>query len=595
MDPRHAEGLHLLGVIASMSGQVEAALGLFDAALVQSPRFADAHANRGWALFALGRGDHAIAACREALKADPAHVHANFVLGNTLDARGDLTGAEAGFRQALAGDPNHVEARSNLGRVLRIQGRLDAAIEALAQALAIQPGSADLHLNMGVALQHAGRVEEALVHYRQALALQPDDLTAHSNVLMALNYIPEFSGEQLLEQHRDFGARHTDALAASAGPYANDRSPDRRLRVGYISGDLHSHPVGYYLTGPLEAHDRSAVEVFCYSNNLLEDQVTARLAGASDHWRRIAGLADEDAAELIRADRIDILVDLSGHTGKNRLRLFGIKPAPVQVSWLGYPGTTGMAAIDYLVVDACTVPPGAEGWIREARVRLPHGRFCYSPPADAPEVAMPPSRPVTFGSFNNGAKLGPEVMRLWARVLDAVPGSRLVLKWRYFGEADVRRRLIEAFAAAGVDPGRLEVRGDSPHAEMLAQYADIDIALDPFPFCGGLTSSEALWMGVPVVTLPQDRMASRQTLAFLHGIGLGDLAANSEDDYVRIAAALAADPARRGELRRTLRPRMAAAPMNDPKVFTPGLEAAYRQMWRRWCEGQPPEAITIEG
>ena len=418
-------------------------------------------------------------------------------------------------------------------------------------------------------------------------------MPAHSNALMALNYLPAQSGEQLLEEHLAFGARHTDALAAAARPHPNGRSPDRRLRVGYVSGDLQSHPVGYYLTGPLEAHDKSASEVFCYSNDLPEDQVTARIAAASDHWRRIASLSDEDAAALIRRDQIDILVDLSGHTDKNRPRLFGMKPAPVQVSWLGYPGSTGMSAIDYLIMDPSTAPPGAESWVSEALVRLPHGRFCYSPPAYAPHVVMPPSRAVTFGSFNNGAKLGPHVLRLWARVLEATPGARLVLKWRYFGEAGVQRRLIEAFAAAGVDRERLELRGHSPHGEMLAQYADIDVALDPFPFCGGLTSSEALWMGVPVVTLPLDRIASRQTLAFLHGLGLGDLAASSEDDYVRIAAALAADPARRAQLRATLRPLMAAAPMNDPKLFAADLDAAYRQMWRTWCEGKPAEAITI--
>jgi predicted O-linked N-acetylglucosamine transferase (SPINDLY family) len=308
-------------------------------------------------------------------------------------------------------------------------------------------------------------------------------------------------------------------------------------------------------------------------------------------------MSDERAAELVRHDQIDILVDLSGHTDKNRPLLFALKPAPVQASWLGYPGTTGISAIDYLVMDECTLPQGVD-WAVEAVVRLPHGRFCYSPPPYTPEVSPPSARPngtVTFGSFNNLAKIGPDVARLWARVLEAVPGSRLILKWKELDQPKVRQRTAAAVAAAGGGPERLVLGGGSSPPDMFAAYADVDIALDPFPFGGGLTSSEALWMGVPVVTLPMDRVASRQTLAFLHGLDLDDLAASSPDDYVRIAAALAADAARRAELRQTLRPRMAAAPMNDPKAFAKGLDAAYRRTWRRWCEGAAPEAITIEG
>jgi predicted O-linked N-acetylglucosamine transferase (SPINDLY family) len=594
-DPRHADSLHLLGVIAGASGQPQASLQLFDAAIAESPRFASAHANRGVALLSLGRPDEALAAYNTALEIDPGHVHGNFALANLLESRGDLDGAEAFFRKTLAASPNYVEARSNLGRVLRQQGRLDEAREVAAQCLQAAPDWPDLHYNMGTVLQHAGLLDEAIVSYRRTLALRPDAAGAHSNILLALNYLQDYAGQRLLDEHRAFDAQHTRPLAPTSLSYPNAKDPERRLRIGYVSGDFHSHPVGYYLVGPLAAHDKSAFELFCYSNDGQVDQVTARIAQATDHWRDISAMPEERAAGLIRHDQIDILVDLSGHTDKNRPRLFGLKPAPVQVSWLGYPGTTGLSAIDYLVMDGSTAPPGADAWVSEALVRLPHGRFCYSPPTFAPEVAMPPARPVTFGSFNNIVKLRPEVVRLWAKVLDAAPGSRLLLKWKYFDTPSVRDRITGAFAAAGVGPDRLELRGGSPHAEMLAEYADVDIALDPFPFCGGLTSSEALWMGVPVVTLPLDSIASRQTLAFLHGLGLDDLAAASEDDYVRIAAALAADPDRRAELRQTLRPRMAASPMNDPKVLAAGLDKAYRQMWRRWCEGKAPEAITVEG
>jgi protein O-GlcNAc transferase len=299
---------------------------------------------------------------------------------------------------------------------------------------------------------------------------------------------------------------------------------------------------------------------------------------------------------MIRSDGIDILVDLSGHTAWNRLPLFTHRAAPIQASWLGYPGTTGLASIDYLVMDEAAVPPGSEHWCSEAVVRLPFGRFCYAPPDYAPKVAPPPSASrsyTTFGSFNNLNKVGSEVVKLWAAVLAAAPRSRLLLKWKTLADPSTRQRFLDAFAAHEIGPERLELRGASPHPRMLAEYGDIDIALDPFPFCGGLTSCEALWMGVPVVTLPSERPASRQTLGFLTTLGLKELAASSETDYVRIAAELAADPARLTELRQSLRPAMAASPLTDGRQFTPTLEAAFRTMWRRWCAGEPAAGFDV--
>ncbi|MGZ3315252.1 MAG: O-linked N-acetylglucosamine transferase, SPINDLY family protein [Caulobacteraceae bacterium] len=594
-DPRHADSLHLLGVIAGYSGQPQASLDLFEQALAVNPDFAAAHANRGVALMALGRRDEGVASFNRSVELNPEHLHGWHGLGNALGAQNDFAGAEAAFRKALAISPGAYEVRNNLGQALQRQGRLDEAVEAFREAAGQAPASSTIEYNLGVALQLLGRPEEALTHYRRALELQPDYVQAHSNILLALNYLPGISAETLLEEHRAFDVQQARRFMPVPPPWPNAKDPERRLRIGYVSGDFHIHPVGNYFVGPLEQHDRAGFEVFCYSTHTQEDEVTVRIAHATDHWRDLSGLSDDQAAGLVWHDQIDILVDLSGHTDKNRPLLFARKPAPVQVSWLGYPGTTGLSAVDYLVMDACTLPPGAD-WAVEKVVRLPHGRFCYSPPLYTPEVSEPSARPdgaVVFGSFNNLGKVGPDVVRLWARVLDAVPGSRLLLKWKELDQPSARKRVTDAFAAVGVGPDRLELRAGSSHAQMFAEYADMDIALDPFPFGGGLTSSEALWMGVPVVTLPQDRVASRQTLAFLHGLGLDDLAAKSEDDYVRIAAALAADPARRAELRQTLRQRMAAAPMNDPKAFGQALDAAYRQMWRRWCAGETPEDITI--
>jgi predicted O-linked N-acetylglucosamine transferase (SPINDLY family) len=473
-------------------------------------------------------------------------------------------------------------------------GKLDDAVAAYERARTLLPDEALIHYNLAIAFLALGRTQDAFAASCRAVELEPDYVMAHSNVLLCMTYQGEGPAADYLAAHKAWDQLHGEPLKPVSAFYTNPRDPERRLKIGYVSCDFQAHPVGWLLANVLPAHDKANVEVFCYANDVIEDEVTDRLKAGADHWRDITGETDEAVAARVRQDEIDILLDLTGHTGRNRLLTFARKPAPVQVSWLGYPGTTGMSAMDYLIMDAVTVPAGAEDGCSEALVRLPHGRFCYAPPSFAPAVSDRPQRSVVvFGSFNHLAKLGPEVVRLWAGVLSAVPQSRLVLKWAALSEPSARERLTMAFAAEGIGADRLELRGSSPHADMLGEYGDIDIALDPFPYSGGMTSAEALWMGVPVVTWPGDRIASRQTVAFLTELGLTDLAASSADDYVRIAAELAGDPARRAELRRTLRPRMAASPLTDGTQFTPGLEAAYRQMWRRWCADETPAALTI--
>jgi protein O-GlcNAc transferase len=592
-DPRHVQSLMLLGLIADRAGHLEAALQLFDHTLALAPGFAQAHCSRGVVLASLGRASEAEPALRRALELNPNLGEAWFGLGNIQAAQSNPLAAIDAFQQALRLAPDNAPAWTNLAIALQTAGRLDEAVEAYEQASARLPEVAQFQLNLAVALLDQGRTDEAVARSRRAVALEPGLVAAHSNLLLQLTYQAGHSPADLLAAHRAWDRAHGEPLKPPAAAHATDCDPERRLRIGYVSGDLHAHPVGYLLANVLPAHDKGEVEVFCYTDVLTEDAVTAGLKAAADHWRDITGQDDEALAARVREDRIDILVDLAGHTSRNRLLAFARRPAPVQVSWLGYPGSTGFSAIDYLVMDAATAPAGAEAWCAEALVRLPHGRFCYAPPQAAPAVAQRPPGPVVFGSFNHLAKINAEVVALWARVLHAVPDSRLVLKWKSFDGAVARDRLTAAFAAEGVDPDRLELRGASPHADMLAEYGDIDIALDPFPYGGGMTSAEALWMGVPVVTWPLDRIVSRQTFAFLTELDLTDLAATSADDYVRIASVLAAEPARRADLRRTLRGRMQASPLTDGARFTPGLEATYRQMWRRWCAGEGPAVISV--
>ena len=537
IDPDHPEGNHGLGVIAHQVGRGDVALPLIAKAIAAKGDDATFHGNYGNALKSQGRLDEAAASYQRAIALNPAFADAHNNLGSALQDQGKLDEAAASYRRAIALNPTFAQAHSNLGGALRDQGKLDEAIasdrraialkpdfagahgnlgnalkeegrltEAIAsfqRAIALKPTLAKAHNNLGGALKDQGKLDEARASFERALALKPDYADAHSNLLMCQHYVGRIAAAERLASARRFGAQFEGG--ASERRFANDPSPGRRLRIGYVSADLRLHPVGYFLVKVLETHDRAAFEIFCYANQTKTDEMTRRLRAATDHWRGIVGVPDAELAAMIGKDEIDILVDLSGHTADNRLLAFARRAAPVQASWLGYFGTTGLSAMDYLIMDETTTPSGEERWCSEALARLPHGRFCYAPPDYAPPPTEPPAMrrgSVTFGSFNNVAKIGPEVVSLWADVLRATPQSRLVLKWKSLDDDEVRTRLAAAFLAAGVEGERLDLRGFSRHADMLAEYGDVDIALDPLPFGGGLTSCEALWMGLPIVTWP---------------------------------------------------------------------------------------------
>lgn len=569
------------------------ALESYDRALALKPDYAEAYNNRGVALHGLRRFAEAVASFDRALGARTSYAEAFNNRGAALLALGDAAHALESLDRALVVNPDYAEALFNRGNTLVELKRYEAAIASYDRALAVKPDYAKALNNRANTLKDQGRLEEAVASYQRALVVKPDYADAHSNLLFAQQYMDQYSEADLLAE-----ARRYEAFVGKEIPKAflNDRKSGRRLRIGYVSGDFHSHPVGFFSARVLEGHNRVAVEVFCYSNNTKIDHMTERFRAAADCWRTIADLSDGDASALIARDRIDILVDVSGHTGRNRLPLFALRAAPVQTSWLGYPGTTGLRAIDYLIMDEYAVLPGEEDYYTEAIVRLPHGRFCYSPPEYAPSPVDPPSLHrdfVTFGCFNNVSKIGPKVIELWASILQATPDSRLLFKWRSLDDTATRRRLSNAFAAAGVSAHQLEFQRSSHHADLMAQYGEVDVALDPFPFSGGLTTCEAFWMGVPVITFPGDRAASRHILGSFEYLGLSDCVANSASDYLERAKALACDPARLISLRRSLRARMAASPLCDGKSFAAALEWSFDRMWERWCCGQSPAPFDV--
>jgi predicted O-linked N-acetylglucosamine transferase (SPINDLY family) len=434
-------------------------------------------------------------------------------------------------------------------------------------------------------LADLGRLDEARAAYERALALKPDYADVRSSVLMLLNYDPAQTPESLLAAHRAYAAA-LPPLPAPA-PHPNARDPERPLRIGYVSADFCAHPVGGFVRPVLAAHDPERVVVHAYSGRLVEDAVTTEIRGHAAAWRSTVGVDDAALDAQIRADGIDILVDLAGHTAGNRLSAFARKPAPIQVTWLGYPATTGLPAIDHRLSDAFADPPGAEAHGVEALVRLPGGFHCYVPAEAAPDVAPPPARAqghVTFGSFNNLSKVNDRVIAAWARVLAAVPHSRMLVKARPLADPDTRARYQALFAQAGVASERVSLIATAESwRDHMGQYGQVDVALDTFPYNGTTTTCDALWMGVPVIALRGDRHAGRVGVSLLSHIGLPELVAASLDDYVAAAAALAADPDRLATLRAGLRRRLIASPIGDPQRFTRALEDAYRALWRAWC------------
>jgi predicted O-linked N-acetylglucosamine transferase (SPINDLY family) len=534
------------------------------------------------------QGKDALPALQKAshLMPDDAEAHSN--LGAALQDLGQLDAAAASCRRALEIKPDLVGAHNNLGLVLQSLGQLDDAEASYRRALEIKPDFVEAHNNLGVVLQSLGQLDDAEASYCRALGINPDFTMAHSNVLYVHSYLADQSATESLAEARHFGA----LVARQARPHTawpNIPDPNRRLRVGLVSGDLREHPVGFFVESVLATLKSKAagrLEVFAYASHFRADAVTEGIKASCCGWRSAVGLSDENLAQRIRDDGIDILIDLSGHTAYNRLPLFAWKPAPVQATWLGYFATTGVTAIDYLIADPWTLPETEEANFTEKIWRLPETRLCFTPPNVGVEVVPLPALSngyITFGCFNNLTKMNDDVVALWGRVLAAVPGSRLFLKAKQLREASVRQSIVERFSANGVAADRLILEGSTPRAEYLATYQRVDIALDPFPYTGGATSAEALWMGVPVLTLAGERFLSRQGIGLLMNAGLPEWIAADADDYVARAVSHASDLQRLAALRGGLRQQVLASPIFDATRFAHHFEAAMRGMWREWC------------
>lgn len=583
--PRHADALNLAGAVAGQGGNHAEAVELISKAIAINPRGIGYYRNLGLALQALGRFDEAAATYRRALTLEPNHAESLNGLGSSLQAKGDVEQAVACYQKVLKLQPNLIETWYNLGNAFGVLCRYDDAIASYNQALALKPDYAPAHNNLGIVLQELGNIEAATKCYRQAFKLGVNNADVHSNYLMLKQYALDYSAEELLDDHRDFADRFEAPWRKHWPAHANTRDPERPLKIGFMSGDFRNHPVGYFLENVLAQLDTQVLDITLYSTNLKTDEMTERLR-QERRWVELAILSDEAAAQRIIDDGIDILVDLSGHTGGNRLPLLARKPAPVQVSWLGYWATTGLGAMDYFLCDRYGLLETEHVYFVERPWYLPETRLCFTPPdADVEVNALPAlnSDTVTLGCFNNINKMGDTVVALWARILHEIPQSRLFLKNKPFDDAGIRETTLARFAAFGIGPERLLIEGRSPRADYLAAYHRVDIALDPFPFTGATTSSEGLWMGVPFVTRRGASLLQRQGESILRNLDMADWIAENDDAYLALVRARLADLPALAELRAGLRQRLLDSPLCDASRFARNLEAAFRGMWREYC------------
>jgi len=587
--PEYLEALTNLGAVLASRGCVDEALTVYRRALQLQPGYSQIHLNLGNLFWQAGRRDEATASYRRALELKPDFAEAHYNLGNAFTEQGEFEQAAAAFRHALEIRPGYAEAHNNLGIALVECGRIDDAIGAYRRALELRFDHPETHNNLGVSLMQRGQLDEAIAAFRHALRLKPDRADFHSNLIYTLHAHPAENDGTIAEEHRRWNRQFSEPVRPLIRPHANDRQPGRRLRIGYVSPDFRAGSVAFFLTPLLENHDHRQYEVYCYASVRHPDGVTQRLQKTADVWRDVGALSDQQLAECVRNDGVDILVDLSMHTTGNRLQAFARKPAPVQVSWLAYPGTTGVETMDFRMTDARIDPARSPDDVAGGEpVRLPDAWCCYAPIGEFPLVAPSPAAQngfVTFGSLNQFSKIHESLLADWAQLLERLPASRLLM---ICPEGESRERTRAVFAAHGVVGGRVELIARQSWADYVRLFERIDLALDTFPCNGMTTTCHTLWMGVPVITRAGTTAVSRAGRSLLETIGFPEWVADSDEEYIHIAAEWAQDHLRLAETRRVLRSRMEASPLMDAPRFARHVEDAYRTIWKRWCAQKLP-------
>jgi protein O-GlcNAc transferase len=625
LDPQHAETLHMMGLLAHELGRndiaeelIRKAIGLQDKnfafhfglgnvlgklgkhndaidsykkSIALNPDFAGSYNNIGVTLLSMKSAEEALVYFKKAQTIDPKFPDSLNNIGLALQTQGKSDEATEYYKRAVAIDPNFVEALNNLGANLRKKGKLHEAVSCYRKGLAAQPNSLEILGNFSTSLRECGELNEAIIYLKRAVSLQPS-ANNYSVLLMGMIYASSVTPEELADTARAFGEKITPPQPDEKFSDHNNDS-QRKLRIGYVSPDFCNHVVNFFFEPLLTNHDRNNFEIFAYSNNVSDDSITARLKEKFDHWRTITTMTDDQAANAIENDQIDILIDLTGHTANNRLPVFARKPAPIQATWLGYPATTGLTSIDYKITDRLAEPEGMTEHLNTEKLwRLPDFFCCYRPHVARPEaIDHPPFEDngyITFGCFNNFVKVTDPVLEAWARIMENIPDARLMLEIHMIDNPELHEDVEKRMTRFGIPMDRVILEPRKP-SNQYTLYNKIDIALDPFPCVGGTTSMDTLWMGVPLITLAGRHFTSRMGVSILTNAGLPELIAHNTDEYVKMATDLALDHDRLRRIRHNLRDRVEASPLMNQEAFTRNMEKAYRQMWEIWCKKKSME------
>ncbi|OGR05334.1 MAG: hypothetical protein A2520_06390 [Deltaproteobacteria bacterium RIFOXYD12_FULL_53_23] len=598
LDSNNIDAVFHLGNLYKNLGKFPEAESCYQKVLNHTPNHVATLNNLGNIYKDLGKFEQAFACYEKAIDSDPMAADLYINMGNAYKDMMMPQEAVNFYHKAIEVRPDFPDPYNNIGYILQHTGKLSDSIEYYKKALEITPDLPEVYHNLGNVYKDMGEFPEAIEAYRKAIVLRPDFTNAHSNILFAMNYDEKARPEEMVNEARKWWQQQTTHLADQYKP-TNNPDPDRRLRIGYVSPDFCLHSVSFFFLSLLEKHDKNRFEIYCYSDVRRPDATTARLQGLADHWRQITGQPDEIVAQQVHDDQIDILFDLTGHTAYNRLLVFARGPAPIQVSWLGYPNTTGVETIQYRITDAIADPPGtSDPFYTEKLIRLPHCFLCYSPPEIAPDISELPAKKhqqITFGSFNNITKTSESVIRAWCHILNQVKNSQIILKSIAFADPETKKRYLDLFQKYGVEPERviLKKRTASPE-EHLGLYNEIDIALDPFPYNGTTTTCEALWMGVPVIALRGDLHCSRVSASILTHTGLAHLIAETPEEYVDKAVSLARDLNELSEFRKNIRGLMQGSTLCNPEIFARDMESALRSMWTAWCKQDPTSTTQTE-
>jgi protein O-GlcNAc transferase len=586
LQPNYPDAQCNLGNALRKAGKPVEAIAAYRQAIAQQPQHVRAYNNLGVVYQEEGLWEDALLAVKQAVALRPQYSQAYVSLGNLLQEMNRFDEAAAAFRQALSLRPNYSIAAYNMGNALHCAGRMEEAIAAFQHAISLQPDYADAYHNLANVLHGVGRLDETIDAYDRAIALRPDHSGMAGTRLYTICFHDRYDAAMILRDSQDWNRRFADPLKNEIRPHENNRDPNRKLRIGYVSPDFRRHCQAFFTIPLLSHHDHSKFEIICYADVSKMDHVSREIQKYSDGWKSTVGMSDAQVAQMIRADQVDVLVDLTMHMSAAKPLVFARKPAPVQVAWLAYPGTTGIAAMDYRLTDPYLDPAGSyDADYAEKSFRLPHTFWCYDPLKREPPVNSLPAMSngfITFGCLNNFCKLTDPTLALWSKVLGAIPTSRLIL----LAPLGLHRQKV--LDQLKVQPDRVEFLAFQPRPQYLQTYHRIDLGLDTFPYNGHTTSLDSLWMGVPVVSLMGKTVVSRAGFSQTSNLGLADeLVAKTDDQFVEIAKKLSGDLNHLNQLRSTLRQKMERSPLMDAERFAKDIEAAYRQMWQTWCANKP--------